>query len=63
MRLNFIHPIRFRVGNATDLLSGFHEYQYDQLVKLHADCSVVILTAPLGMFSESYRLLRANQAK
>jgi len=33
------------------------------LFKLHADYSVVILTAPLAVFIESYRLLRMNTAK
>jgi len=31
--------------------------------KLHADYSVVILTAPLTVFTESYRSVRVNQAK
>jgi len=33
------------------------------LVKPHAKYSVVIITAPVAVLTESYRLLRVNQAK
>jgi len=42
---------------------GFHECQYYPLVKPHACNCAVILRAPLGVFAESYRLLRVNRVK
>jgi len=44
------------------LLMCFHECHYGMLVKPHAGYSVIILIAPLAVFTEQYRLLRVNQA-
>jgi len=49
MQFSFTPWIRVRVSNA-GLLTRFHEWQYDPLVKPRVGYSVVLLTAPLAVF-------------
>jgi len=64
VKCSYIHLTRCRVDNARQ---GFQRVcinaKYDQLVKPHVDNSVVVLTALLAVFTESYRLLRVNESK